>query len=517
MGPGGNDGNSGLTWALRKLTLNGAEDVPVAAGDTVYIGPGVYREMLTVDVAGGAGNLITYIGDVTGENTDGVGGIVRITGSNNDQTIVRADCIRANLLKNYRVFRGFLFDMTSDPLIYCTLHCQYWTVEDCVFLTGDADAFLSAGEWLIGVTIRRCLFLGTYPYLYAIAFDCAPGGGNAQNIQSLVENCMFISGQGRGIAIYEAGGVTARNSTFMTGQYAMRILASPPGGFTANAVNNCILTTMDVGVRAVILGEIMEDFNTFFANATDRTNVAVGGNSITFPPLFQPPILHAGTGQISGFKLPWWMGLLSEWSQVRAITGVNEPGVDLLGIGRPAAAAKNSWGSLQFHDMERDTGTVYAGAASMELLDAGRIQMKTPITDRRYTIRVWVYREANYAGMNPQLIIKQPGQADRITTDAGGAAGWNLLEDSFVPAALPPYLFIELVSNNTAVAGNYATYFDRLTVRGSPLDTGEMEQWLWDRQPFDVYGKVTPVIRKDVEGNIYSEINTRGDLLKVAP
>ena len=53
VGSGGNDGNSGLTWALRKLTLNGAEDVPVIAGDTVIVGAGVYRELLTVDVDGG--------------------------------------------------------------------------------------------------------------------------------------------------------------------------------------------------------------------------------------------------------------------------------------------------------------------------------------------------------------------------------------------------------------------------------------------------------------------------------
>jgi len=66
VGPGGNDANNGLSWANRKLTLNGAEDVPVAAGDTVYVGPGVYREGLVLDVDGSVGNIITYIADVTG-------------------------------------------------------------------------------------------------------------------------------------------------------------------------------------------------------------------------------------------------------------------------------------------------------------------------------------------------------------------------------------------------------------------------------------------------------------------
>lgn len=405
VGLGGNDANTGLSWAQRFLTLNGAEDEPVAAGDIVYVGPGVYREMLTCDVAGNAGNYITYIGDVTGENTDGVGGIVRVTGSDNDQTIARASCVRANLDKDYRVFRGFAFDMASDPLVYSTLHCDHWIVEDCAFLTGHLDGFHAHGEWLTDITVRRCLFFGTHPFNYGVALDCQPGGGNAQNIASLIENCLFVSGAGRGIGIWQAGGITARNCTFMTYQYAMRTVVSPPVGFTANTINNCIFTAMDVALEAAVLGEIVENFNTFGENTTDRVNVAVGANSITFPPLFQPPILYSGAGQVSGFKFPWWMGPLSEWSQVRAITGLNEPSIDFFGIGRPAAAAKNSWGPLQFHDMERDTTTPYAGTSCMAILDAGRIQFKVPIAAESTTVEVWVHREANYAGVNPQLVI----------------------------------------------------------------------------------------------------------------
>ena len=41
VGLGGDNGNSGLSWALRKLTLNGAEDIPVADADIVYVGQGV--------------------------------------------------------------------------------------------------------------------------------------------------------------------------------------------------------------------------------------------------------------------------------------------------------------------------------------------------------------------------------------------------------------------------------------------------------------------------------------------
>ena len=58
VGKGGSDSNDGLSWANRKLTLNGVEDTPVVAGDTIYVGPGTYRELLTVDVDGSSGNPI---------------------------------------------------------------------------------------------------------------------------------------------------------------------------------------------------------------------------------------------------------------------------------------------------------------------------------------------------------------------------------------------------------------------------------------------------------------------------
>src|SRR5690606_15690047 len=105
VGAGGNNSNDGLTWANRKLTLNGAEDIPVAAGDTVIVAPGVYRETLTTDVSGTSGNPITYVGDEGGTLTDGIGGAVRISGSDDDLTATRSPVI--SLQHNYRTFRGF--------------------------------------------------------------------------------------------------------------------------------------------------------------------------------------------------------------------------------------------------------------------------------------------------------------------------------------------------------------------------------------------------------------------------
>lgn len=611
-GPGGNNGNSGLTWALRKLTLNGVEDTPVVVGDVVYVGPGVYRERFRTDVPGGntysvgtvtvtnesttvtgagtaflanvgadyflhirffasgadgvangtatftsaAGNFqanmvgrviqinarapytigavaaansitlvdvhgvgwpaagggltysvmsgegsydiasvtndttlelkrpwsaptmtglayityepIRYIADVTGEHTDGVGGPVRVTGSNNDQTAVQVTVMQVE--DDYRYFSGFHLDLGVFDLFYVLN--SYTTIEDCALRDSTEQAIYFAGA-LICNTVRRCYFFSTWnPVKIEHTADVDDSG-------DVVENCFMIGSAYFHILVGNVGGVTVKNCNLIgCGGNAVQVGAPSTVGQTTD-VRNCMLTASDVGMRGTAIGDITEDYNLLCDDGTDRVNTAVGANSVAWGSLYELPILHPG------FKFPWWAGELSEWAQVAAKVGEEPPRHDLRGFVKPVTAAKRSWGALQFTDAERDTGTVYAGVASLVLADAGRIQFRVPCTNRSYVVRARVQREANYAGTNPQIVIKQPGQADRTTTDGGGASAWNLLEDTFTPAADPEYFFVELVSSNTAAAGNYATYFDNLEVRGEPQEPGEFEHWLWDRQPFD--------------------------------
>ena len=90
--------------------------------------------------------------------------------------------------------------------------------------------------------------------------------------------------------------------------------------------------------------------------------------------------------------------------------------------------------------------------------------MWVPVDGTEITVSVYCYREDDYAGTLPRMVIKQPGQADRTTTDVGASEAWNQLTDTFTPSATPPYIVVELQSSNTAVAGDYAAYFDDLDV-----------------------------------------------------
>lgn len=281
VGSGGNDSNDGLSWANRKLTLNGAEDIPVAAGDTVYVGPGVYREALTVDVSGSSGSPITYIGDYSGDNTDGVGGVVRITGSDNDQTATRSNCINANS-KNYRTFEGFILDMCSSNLAIFDSCTNLILRKAHFYATGPGAAVRVTGT-SSAVTIEQ-FYIGGFQY--------GQGGlwfshsSTVDDTGHVIQNGIIL-GSGFGVYIQRIGGITVKNCLFHSNrQCVTTATAALTGGQTTTVNNNIFAFTTGVSLVAVTLGEITENYNTLYAlSSAARTNVGTGANSNTYPAL----------------------------------------------------------------------------------------------------------------------------------------------------------------------------------------------------------------------------------------
>ncbi len=489
----GNDAwdGSSPTWVAGlvgpKATLTSCEAIPVVAGDTVWVQGGsfcVYRELLTCGVSGAAGTPITYVGDVLGQiaGWQGSMGMARITGSDNDQTAARASCITGTT-RSYRTFRGFALDTCTSYLLNGGNDTRTnWIIEDSTFQGVNAQNLIATlGANQLAWIVRRCVFYvpngSSSVYFYHNV--------DVSNTSHLVENCTFV-GVGNGVSADNMGNVLVRNCVGIGNTSFVRVNASPAAGQTV-VVNNCTIYGANVAVYAPVLGDLIEDYNSFYGCSTARTNVAVGANSQTYPPLFNLGLLHSGAGQVSGFRLPQPIfGALSTWSQVRAIADTGAATLDLQGNARPATAGKRSWGAVQFQNEIRDTGTVRGGVASLKFEDAGRKQFKIPVTAVNTTVSVYAYREANYAGVNPQMVIKQAGVADRTTTDAGAAGAWNQLTDTWVPAATPGWSTVELVSNNTDAA-NPATndaFFEDLSVTVN-TSLGTMETWMWDTEVAD--------------------------------
>ncbi len=346
VGSGGSDANSGLTWATRKLTLNGAEDSPVAAGDTVYVGPGTYRELLTVDVAGTVGNPITYIGDFTGINTDGVGGVVRITGSDDDKVGVRANCISLANARSYRTFQGFLLDLSTGVNLNLAASSTNLTINNCVFHPNTGGATLLSINGTGGAhVIHNCVFWTLNAAIQIIHTSTVDNSG------TVIDNCFVIgSGTSINIRIDRVGGITVKNCSIIGAETCLRVNTALSVGQTVN-VNNCILTLANAGFIATAMGEITENNNTLFGCVSPRTTVATGTNSNLFPPLFDNRpmflLMYGGAGpnnpvqMVSPFDLASYSPLVSS-----SVTGTSPSVTDMRGTA--VVGAQREWGPLEF-------------------------------------------------------------------------------------------------------------------------------------------------------------------------
>ena len=76
----GDDANDGLSPDKAWRTISMLESA-MRAGDTAYVGPGLYREILTVGNSGTAEEPITFVADTSGEHTTDPPGVVMITGA----------------------------------------------------------------------------------------------------------------------------------------------------------------------------------------------------------------------------------------------------------------------------------------------------------------------------------------------------------------------------------------------------------------------------------------------------
>lgn len=322
---------------MRKLTLTGVENLSLSAGDTVYVGPGAYRETLTTSHAGSSGSPITYIGDEKGTNTDGVGGQVRVTGSNDDKAISRTNAL--SVQNNFRTFRGFHLDSTSQSIV--TLgNITDCTIDLCVLQSSISSWLTTSGASQANLTLTRCVCMGT-------------GGGSGislahtatiNNANHLIENCLVICGGNTtsGIAVSRVGGCTVRNCAVMGCLGGVRVTTALAVGQLLT-VNNSIICYNQIGLSATATTEFSEDFNNVFGCNTARSNVNTGANSQAYPPLFITPLLSIGL-------MTWIVPLLDPASQLGSIAGTNVPSGDLYSVSR---VATSSWGPSQFVSGQR--------------------------------------------------------------------------------------------------------------------------------------------------------------------
>jgi hypothetical protein len=272
--------------------------------------------------------------------------------------------------------------------------------------------------------------------------------------------------------IYEV--TVANNAFFAFGRGVHAVSTS--GGHTQYVYQN-IFSHGGEAIRGAAVGDITEDFNSFYGNGGILFNTTAGEYSDNAPPLWNPLML------LSGFRLPQhepWS--LSRYSRSRATleseTAALRVSGDLYGLGRAPHYTDNenqSLGPVQFRNIARTTLALSgvspkSGTAMLQLLPGGQFPIRrVPVSAVSTTIALWLRYGSQYheAGpwSNPRMIIRQPGQADRYTSMVGADSTWEQVTDTFTPAASPPYVDVLVESFTRGVfTSGFAVYVDAMTV-----------------------------------------------------
>lgn len=228
----GSNANDGLSPANAWLTIDHAAN-NVAAGDTVYIGAGIYRELVTLDTSGSSGSSIRWIGDVSGAQTGDPGFVMISAHDADDAGPVRAQCLAVGTA-TFNEFENIVFMGGSSGVVpNTTAHNWEGIVFDtCAFLSSegsDLEAFVityndAAQPTGNGLRLRNSVVIGQIKFSVSSA-------GSSQDMDALLENLVVFGnpGSSEGAIDFSGGGSTAA------------------GGVK---IHNCLLACADIVINA---------------------------------------------------------------------------------------------------------------------------------------------------------------------------------------------------------------------------------------------------------------------------
>lgn len=483
----GNDANNGLgpdaSHATNKpwLTIGKALGAAgISSGDTVHIGPGVYREIVNVAMTSAVAETFVK-GDPRNKNgfKDGSGVLlaaqpVRWTSWTTDDKAASSTSRLLTLTnKDFLTFEDIfcisrnetVFSNTGIPKNITFRRCfiQSLTAR-CISITGTTA--LQTASWLV----ESCLLSG----IGGSQFGFTPSGAGADwDLDITIRNCVIQSANTEAVTLtrgavntFLGGGVKVYNCTII-GATGIRTVGSTSTTFPCY-VRNCIVIAAGTGINAANAGEIVEDYNVIYAS-TARTNVTAGANSTTT----YSPMLDYGQSQLWGFlpRPPFSPTFDSPMLGFGTDGGVSLS-TDLLERDRPSgpgitwANALKAVGCFEYHDFaQKDTsGDVGDGWI---LTGPGDQDIQVPVDATSTTISIRVRYDTNHGtGSKPQaelLSAEDIGVASGQTLTASvGVDTWETLTFSAITPTSKSWVTIRLRSRSAA--GNGVAKFDTLAV-----------------------------------------------------
>lgn len=471
----GNDSNNGTSAATAWRTLGKAlGSSGAASGDTIYVGAGTYRELVTVLLKPTAETKV--IGDVTGTYTGDAGEVVLSAYLTNDATAPASSDSTLQLNDSHQ---NYTFEnltiIGADKYVGCVSAWRWRNIvfRKCTFINSGYD---SVGVDVApdsvansGCVIDSCIFLSS-GYAAGLYVHFIKSTSAAYDSGLVIKNCLFIGHNAveffvSGSDTYVGGGATVVNCTMLSMGHGWGV-STDTGTSTTYPVKviNCML--WDAQLYAATAGQLTENYN-YIIHATPRTNVTAGAQSITGNTL--APRFSVGQEFLTG-RLPRPCGSPTEGSPFlgRGADASLTLTVDALNRPRPAGGQSTSkgWGYLERHDTAVKETSVVDVSPAIKIVGPGDHDFFIPVNAAQTTISVKVRYDSNHGtGNKPQAILLAApdiGVSTETKTATVGVDTWETLTFSAFTPTASGVVTVRLVSR--AANGNGVAYFDTVSV-----------------------------------------------------
>lgn len=474
------------------LTIDKAAN-EVAAADTVIVGAGVYRELVTIDTNGTSGSPITWIADVDGSRSGDAGLVIISAYANETSTATRTACLADSFSDvTYNTFQGFTFvGGTAAAVDFDNAGNQSYEgmiFEDCAFVPGhttsDHSVFLEYNAVTAptgdGIRFRRCMFQAGG---LEIQYD---EDATEKDWDIGIENCVFVaagpaSNSSYGIVFDRVsasttppGGVSITNCTFYG---AYRAIYSPDAITTAPTatwdIRNCTFVNCNQAILYTTTDPFTSDYCTYLRCTSTYTNAGVNDRENV-----DDPGLFGGIGDWTLWRFWGWSPYrpfepiaLNDGSYEHALIGTanasDAPADDLYGSPRPMGPGTDNAddvGAVEARArLEQETTTVRTGDNSARIEGAGFHDFLIPVTAASTTVEIYARFDSTYAGAKPTIEVMNAPGVTTLGSDimTGAANQWEAISVTFTPTR-DGVARVRVASQDTSTGGE--AFFDDLTI-----------------------------------------------------
>jgi len=481
VGKDGSDANNGLgpdasavtnkPWLTIGKALGAAG---IASGDTVYVGPGTYREVVDVAMTSAVAetSVLGDPGNAQGFKTAaGVlvspAEVIWTAYLTNDTTAPSATATLTMSARDYLTFQYITFVGGTGAVIAATTQTSTnITFRDCCFVNTSnsiilvSSAFSTALNWMI----ERCAFQLTAVSGVFFSFTPATGVGSDYSVNVTIRNSLFVGGTGSqavvftpsGASAQKPGGISVYNCTIVGGMnvgFETKVNSSTT--YPMN-IYNCQVYVRGQGFLAETLGQLVENYN-YVRSSTSHTNVTQGANTLTGTD--HAMVWHLGEESLYGFTPRMFMEpKVGSWMLTFGNDGTYTTAEDFLGLPRPGggASATKGIGYLgRGNTFTKETGTVRTGSNAISITGPGTQDFQLPVNASSTTATVYVRWDATYAGTKPLMKVLNGGECgvtDATATATGSSGSWEQLSLNFTPARVG-IVTIRFQSSDTNGAG----------------------------------------------------------------